>query len=94
MKKNSGFAPVLMLILLGSLIVLAGAGSYYLLKSAGKAPGGFRLPFPTASTVPTGTPEPISNSTDLDIIEAEINQTQVGSPDSDLKNLDSSAASL
>lgn len=93
-NRNSGFAPVLILVLLAVLIVVAAAGSYYLLKRAGKAPGGFSLPFPTATSQPNGSPEPVSDSTDIDVIEKEINQTDVGSPDTDLKNLDSSASSL
>lgn len=95
MKNNQGLTPVLFLIVLGILILLTSAGSYYLLKQAGKAPA---LPSfvgqPAGSPSPGVTPAPVSSSGDADVIEAELESVNVGSPDEDFESLDADASSL
>jgi hypothetical protein len=95
MKNNQGLTPALFLIVLGVLILLASAGSYYLLKQAGKAPA---LPSflgqPTGSPSPGATLVPVSSSGDADTIGTELESTNVGSPDEDFESLDAGASSL
>ncbi len=95
MKNNQGLTPVLFLIVLGILILLASAGSYYLLKQAGRAPA---LPSfvdqLTSSPSPEATLAPVSNSGDSDVIETELESTDVGSPDDDFESLDAGVSSL
>lgn len=94
MKNNQGFTPVLILIILFILVVLASAGSYYLLRQTGVAPD-----LPT-SIKSLGKPQvspapiPISESDEIEVLLRELDDTNVGILDSDLDTLDSEASSL
>ena len=85
-KNESGvFQLVIIVVLVVGILVLS-AVSYYVLKSQGKAPVAL---VPNISQL-----GPISASTDTNTIETELNDTQIDSIDSDLKDLDASAAAF
>ena len=95
MDKNRGFVPIVALIIVIAVVVVASAGSYYLLRNRGE------FPLPTTTRritetqgMPSTSPSPVSSSDDLDIIEQELEDTILGSPESDFSSLDSSASSL
>lgn len=78
--RQKGFAQITILTLLVIVVVLASAASYYILKSAGKAP-----------QAPSGE---VSDSDEASVIESELNSTTLDSIDTDIKNLETSASSL
>jgi len=90
MKYNSGIAPVISLIIVLALIVVASVGSYFLL-------GKYQSKTYETSYLAPGTSEfvpAISDKDDIDVLESELEKTDVGSLDSDLNDLNSSASSL
>lgn len=91
MKKNKelGFTPALVLILVGVLVLLVSAGSYYLLKSSGRA-----REVKTLLEKTEATPAPVSSSDQSDDLERELNETDVGDLNKDFGEIDSSASSL
>lgn len=95
--KSKGFSQIFVLILLVILIILASAASYYILKVNGRAPsqGLMKMWAPSSQTAVTPTPSgEVSDSDEVDIIESELETTDIGSPESDIKELETSASSL
>lgn len=91
-KGQEGFSALTVLFVLVVLVILASAASYYILRNAGNTP---TIPYRfSASLAPTGSQGSISESTNTNMIERELNDTTLNSPESDLKDLDTSASSL
>lgn len=89
--RQKGISQIPILVILLILVIAASAASYYVLKSAGKAPS--RGIFPLVTPTPTPSVE-ISDSDEPDVIESELDTTSLESVDNDLKDLETSAASL
>lgn len=90
-NNQKGFVGTAALVILGILLVL-GALSYFYLKSQGKEPKMFQKTMYQKQE--SSTPEPISGSDDLDTLDEEFKDTQVGSPDSDFQEIDADASAL
>ena len=92
--SQEGFSAVVALILLVFLILLAGAGSYYILKNAGYTPtSNFNLPFLTQAT-PSPGPAEVSDSTNVTDLEKELEETTIESEEVEVNALESAASSL
>lgn len=79
MKTNQkGLAPLFILIVLGLLVILASGASYYLLKAGGR------------EILPLGK----KDSVDLDAVQKEFDETDLGDLDSDFSTIDESASEL
>ena len=90
--RQKGFGQITILIALVIVVVLASAASYYILKSAGKAPSQGLVPVATSTPqAPTGE---VSDSDEASVIESELNSTTLDSIDTDIQNLETSASSL
>ena len=92
-KTNQGGMILPMLVILVVVLILASGGSYFVLRSVGKTPQSL---FPVATivpsqTTPTPTPTPAVSESD---VKRELDDIDVGSIDSDVMELNSSASSL
>lgn len=95
-RLNRGFAAILAILILVGIIALVLVGAY--LFNTGK--------FTTQTVMKrdekssqmvmedNATPAPVSSSTDMDVIQKELNDTKVGTPDTDLNSLKEDASSL
>lgn len=95
--KSKGFSQIFILLLLVILIIFASAASYYILKASGKAPkqGLIKTLIPSSQISTTPTPsDVVSDSDEVETIESELENTDIGSPDADIKELETSASSL
>lgn len=90
--RQKGLTQIATLAILIVLVIVASAGSYYILKSMGKAPT-FGL-VPVTYFTPTPTPSGISDSDDPSVIESEFDSTTLNSFDTELDSLETSASSL
>lgn len=84
MKKNSGLSSIIA-VLLGLLII--GAVGYFVVMNLNSDE-------PQTIQQLSPTPSPVSESTDIDTLEIELENTTSGSVDEDLETLDSEASSL
>jgi len=92
--QQVGMTPALVLILIGILVLLLGAGSFYLMQSTGES-----KELKTFSLFSRPSPTPVSagglsDSDDPETLEAELEATEVGDPDADFEVLDSEASGL
>lgn len=92
-RYQRGISAVIVLVVLVFLILVAAAGSYYILKNAGYIPANYNLPFLSQST-PSPAPSEVSDSTEVNDLEKEIEGTVVDSEESEIKQLESEASSL
>ena len=99
MKNNRGFAVILIVMAI-FVVGLAIGGLFYFLGSQNSKS---EIPEPTPeeqvvepslSPSPSATPSDVSDSKDLNIIQGELDNTQVDSPDSDLKDVEKDASSF
>ncbi len=88
--KQKGFSPLIIIVLLGFLAL--GAAGYYLVRMSGFSIPGL-TPQPEITTTAEMSEE-VSDSTDSDTLDTEIEETQLDSYDSDFSELDSSASQL
>lgn len=88
---NKGNSAIIILVVLAIAIVGGSAFAFYMLKGSGSLPG-YSPPY-TTTVYPTPSAE-VSQSADLNTIEQELNATQEGSVDTEIKELETSAASL
>ena len=93
-KYQKGSSPILVGVVIVLVILVASAASYYLLKSFGQAPTQSLVPVSQTTPVPVDTSSGISDSDDGATLESEIEDTSIDSVDSELNDLDASAASL
>lgn len=105
MKTQSGFAPIIVLIVLVGLVIFASFGSYYLINSYGTKVGQkYNEVFKSASAPEAngkkGSSEGVSESAkvsqsdEVEVIDNEINDTDIESIDSDLKDIEASTNSM
>lgn len=87
-KNQTGAIEIIILLLVLILGVLA--AGYFLLSDN----GGFTLNQESTSQEATAPPQPVSESTDIDTIEAELDATVVGDIQSDLEVLDEESSQL
>lgn len=95
--KTKGFAGIAIVIILVFVVVAASAASYYILKSVGITPTALDLPQKVVNLLPSPTPVAagtVSDKTDLETLDREINSADLGETDSEINNLNSSASSL
>ncbi len=99
-KQEKGLAPAAALVILAILALLVSAGAYYLLKSAGKYPPQSSVTRPlnnsqgNGSQDTTGQEIPVSDSDKTSNIEAEVESTNIGEVESEIKGLELDADSL
>lgn len=91
MRKNSkGLVPLLFIVIAAALVAALFMISYYLLRTSERV--GQIVP-PGRPYLPS-SPAPISDSDEVSVIEKELEETDLGSPDADFGELDSQATSL
>jgi hypothetical protein len=94
-NREKGFSSLTLLIAIGFILVLVSAGSFYYLKFQGKISSS-TFPFMQVKVTPSPIPASggVSTSTDLTVIEEELDGTEIDSTDEDLEELESSASVL
>lgn len=94
--RHKGFSSIVLLVLMAALFILASAGAYYYLSMIGKAPNQ-KTTLTQAIVTPTpglGGVNPISDRSDSAILQSELEETTIASPDSDIQELETSASAL
>lgn len=94
-KYQKGFSSFTFIFVLGLLLVFASAGTFYYLKFQGKI-NSSSFPFMQIKSSPSPKPTSsgISTSTDVSVVEEELDGTTIDSIDQELDELDSSASLL
>ncbi len=94
-KYQKGFSSFTLIFVLVALLILVSAGSFYYLKSQGKVlPASFPFMQAEESPSPKPTPSGVSTSTEITVVEEELDGTTIDSIDKELDELDSSASLL
>ena len=98
MKNNIGFAAIAVIFVLVALIAAVSVGSYFILTNQ-------TTTTPIVTTTETAeeltqnqelpdSQEPVSDSLELDVIEEELNETIVGTPELDFEAMEEDASEL
>ena len=89
---RKGFTAIVVIFVLVALIAAITLVTYFLLTNQQGNQQMYVTQVPTAQ--PSATPKPVSDSTDLSIIEDELNQTDTGAPQSDLESIETDVSGL
>lgn len=87
MKNQKGSTPFFILILIGIVVLLISAGSYYYLRYTGKFASPVYSAPKTTQKVEQVDEVGVSNSDDMSTIESELDETDIGSIEDDLEEI-------
>lgn len=93
MKNQRGSTPFLVLVLIGIVVLVLSAGSYYYLQYTGKIAS---PAYTKQETKPVEQADEVgvSNSDDISSIESELDKTDIGSIDDDMEEIQSDLSEL
>lgn len=94
MKNYKGFTAIAVIFVLVILIAVVTLGTYMILSNQGTETVITRTTPTPQSTSDQQMEEEVSDSLELDVIEEELEDTEVGSPEADLEEFSDEATGL
>lgn len=89
-NSKKGFAELGVLFVIGFMVLSIAAGSYYFLKSLGN----YQTSDYQTNTLRKNKENEVSQSSEIEVMQKELDDTDLGSIDSDMKILENDASSL